>query len=70
MSRPKPPHNTCTLCGQTKEIARFHKHKIMAAGYYNQCKLCMAADQARRSRRIQGFEPNPISELLQKWKRL
>ena len=62
---------TCTNCGLIKSLDRFHEHSTMADGHYNQCKVCMYADQEarRQSERKKQLEPNPISILLNKWGR-
>jgi len=58
-------NKTCSECGVSKPIERFHRHAGMASGYYNQCKLCMA--QSQRNRRHEQRQPDPINELLQRW---
>lgn len=60
-------HRRCSECGVGKPLSCFHKHNGMAAGFYAQCKMCMA--QSHRNRRMEKKRPNAISGLLQKWGR-
>lgn len=39
----------CFKCGQIKPLDEFHKHKQMADGHLNKCKVCACKDASRAS---------------------
>jgi len=52
----------CFKCGILKPLDEFHKHKMMADGHLNKCKVCARKDVKDRIDRLKVEDPDFINK--------